>query len=327
MRTTVDNDFATHTEPYRHELVAYCYRMIGSVHEAEDVVQETMLRAWRARDRYDGRLASVRTWLYKIATNACLTALEGRSRRPLPSGLGAPSGDPNTPLVPSFDVPWLQPFPDRRFADPAAHVVERGSLRLALIAAMQLLPPRQRAVLILRDVLEFTAPDVAALLDTSPAAVNSALQRARAALSAATITENDLAEPDDTVVRDTIDRYIRAFEAADVNALVMLLTNDVVMDMPPVPLWLRGRLDYGRFMARLFGMRGIDWRLVPTSANTQPAVIAYCKGIDNAFHVHTLQVFTVTAAGIAHHLVFQDPQVFEAFKLPAVLALPARGAG
>jgi RNA polymerase sigma-70 factor, ECF subfamily len=168
VQTTIDKDFTAHTELHGHELVAYCYRMLGSVQEAEDVVQETMLRAWRARDRHDGQRASIRTWLYKIATNTCLTALEGRSRRPLPSGLGTPSGDPNTPLVPSLDVPWLQPFPDRRFTDPAAHVVQRSSLRLALIAAMQLLPPRQRAVLILRDILEFTAPDVATLLDTSP---------------------------------------------------------------------------------------------------------------------------------------------------------------
>src|SRR6185437_11919966 len=194
------------------------------------------LRAWRARDRYDEQRASVRTWLYRIATNACLTALEGRARRPLPSGLGAPSEDPDAPLVPSFEVPWLQPFPDERLDDPAARVTRRGSLRLALVAAMQLLPPRQRAVLLLRDVLEFTAAEVATLLDTSAAAVNSALQRARAGLSAATPTESGTAEPDDPAVRDIVDRYSRSFEAADVQTLVALLTEDAVLEMPPVPL-------------------------------------------------------------------------------------------
>ena len=319
MPTTISEDFETHTGPYRHELLAHCYRMLGSVHEAEDVVQETMLRAWRSRDRYDEQLGSVRTWLYKIATNACLTALQGRTRRPLPSGLGAPSHDPYTPLVPSLDVPWLQPFPDARLADPASQVVRRGSLRLALIAAMQLLPPRQRAVLILRDVLEFTAPEVAAMLDTSPAAVNSALQRARAALAGAAPSESQIAEPDDSAVRDIVDRYIRAFEAADVDTLITLLTDDAVLEMPPVPLWYLGKVDYGRFIARVFAMRGVDWRMIPISANTQPAVAAYCRGDDGAYHLHTLQVFTVTAAGIAHNVVFQDPQVFAAFALPAVL--------
>jgi RNA polymerase sigma-70 factor (ECF subfamily) len=317
--TTIDEDFEAQTGRYRHELVVHCYRLLGSVHEAEDLVQETMLRAWRARDRYDEKLASVRTWLYRIATNACLTALEGRTRRPLPSGLGGPSDDPDTPLVPSFDVPWLQPFPDARLADPASQVVRRGSLRLALIAAMQLLPPKQRAVLILRDVLEFTASEVAALLDTSPAAVNSALQRARARLSGATLTESQIAEPDDSAVRDIVDRYIRSFEAADVDTLVTLLTDDAILEMPPVPLWYLGKVDYGRFIARVFDMRGTDWRMIPTSANAQPAVVAYCRGDDGAYHLHTLQVFTVTPAGIACNVVFQDPAVFAAFELPAVL--------
>jgi RNA polymerase sigma-70 factor, ECF subfamily len=165
-------------EPYRGELVAYCYRMLGSVHEAEDVVQETMLRAWRARDRYDGTRASVRTWLYRIAANVCLSALEGRARRPLPSGLGAPGDDPAAPLTAALDIPWLQPFPDARF-----DIGVRTDMRLALVAAMQALPPRQRAVLVLREVLEFSAAEVAVQLGTTVTAVNSALQRARAALA------------------------------------------------------------------------------------------------------------------------------------------------
>ena len=159
-------------EPYRGELVAYCYRMLGPVHEAEDVVQETMLRAWRARDRYDGTRASVRTWLYRIAANVCLSALEGRARRPLPSGLGAPSDNPAAPLTPALDIPWLQPFPDARF-----DIGVRADMRLALVAAMQVLPPRQRAVLVLREVLDFSAAEVAVQLGTTVTAVNSALQR------------------------------------------------------------------------------------------------------------------------------------------------------
>jgi RNA polymerase sigma-70 factor (ECF subfamily) len=316
--TTIAADFEALAGPYRAELVVHCYRLLGSVHEAEDLVQETMLRAWRARDRYDEDLASVRTWLYKIATNACLTALRARARRPLPSGLGPPSADPGAPLRPALDVPWLQPFPDARLADPASQVARRGSLRLALIAAMQLLPARQRAVIILRDVLGFTAAEVAGQLDTTTAAVNSALQRARAGLSGAA-TESEISEPGDSAVGRLVDQYVRAFEAADVGALVTLLTDDAVLEMPPVPLWYRGRADYGRFIARVFAMRGTDWRMIRTSANAQPAVAAYCRAADGSCQLHTLQVFTVSAAGIARNVVFQDPEVFRAFGLPAVL--------
>jgi RNA polymerase sigma-70 factor, ECF subfamily len=316
--TMLAADFEAHAGPYRPELVVHCYRLLGSVSEAEDLVQETMLRAWRARERYDENLASVRTWLYKIATNACLTALEARARRPLPSGLGPPSADPDAPLIPAFDVPWLQPFPDARLADPASQIVQRGTLRLALIAAMQLLPARQRAVIILRDVLGFTAAEVAELLDTTTAAVNSALQRARAGLSGAA-TESQITEPGDREVGRAVDRYVRAFEAADVDALVALLTDDAVLEMPPVPLWYLGRADYGRFIARVFAMRGTDWRMIRASANAQPAVAAYCRGDDGSYRLHTLQVFTVTAAGIARNVVFQDPQVWHAFGLPTAL--------
>lgn len=319
MSVAIGTEFGTATAPFRRELVVHCYRMLGSVHEAEDLVQETLLRAWKARDRYDEQRSSVRTWLYRIATNVCLTALEGRARRPLPSGLGIASGDPNTPLVPDFEVPWLQPLPDRYLrqeqGDPLARSTGRAGVRLALIAGMQLLPPRQRAVLVLRDVLEFSAVEVAAQLDTTTAAVNSSLQRARAALAAATPREHLLREPADKTIRETIERYVDAFESADVDTLVTLLTDDAVLEMPPVPLWYAGRTGYGRFIARVFAMRGGSWRMIPTSANGQPALAAYCPDDTGALRLHTLQVLTVTTLGIAHNVVFQDPQVFTAFDL------------
>lgn len=297
-------------EPHRGELLAYCYRMLGSFHEAEDLVQETMLRAWRARDRYDPTRASVRTWLYRIATNACLTALEGRARRPLPSGLGAPSTDPGAPLTPALDIPWLQPFPDTRL-DPDL----RTDLRLALVAAMQALPARQRAVLLLREVLEFSAAEVAAQLGTTVAAVNSALQRARVAL--ADVGDGGaVTEPDDPEVRAVIQRYVRAFEAADVPALVRLLTDQAVLEMPPVPLWYRGSRDYGRFLDRVFHLRGTGWRMAPLSANGQPALAAYAPQPGGPHRLHTLQVLTVTGGRVAHNVVFADPGVFAAFDLP-----------
>jgi RNA polymerase sigma-70 factor (ECF subfamily) len=305
-----DTTFETRVEQHRGELLAYCYRMLGSVHEAEDLVQDTMLRAWKARERYDESRASIRTWLYRIATNVCLTALEGKQRRPLPSGLGAASTDPETPLVPAFEVPWLEPFPD----DPAERAVRRDGLRLALIAAMQSLPARQRAVWVLREVLEFSAAEVATQLDTSVASVNSALQRARAGLA----DVGAIDPPDDPAVRRTVEAYVRAFEAADVPALVELLTEDAILEMPPVPLWFAGRSDYGAFIRRVFALRGTGWRMVPLTANGQPAVAAYA--LDNGVHrLHTLQVFTVVDGLVAHTVVFQSPAVFAAFQLADTL--------
>jgi len=326
VESAVSADFDAAAAPFRRELVVHCYRMLGSVDDAEDVAQETLLRAWKARDRYDAERASLRTWLYRIATNACLTALAGRPRRALPSGLGAASEDPDTPLVPDFAVPWLQPLPDRYLArdqaDPLARAAERDGVRLALIAAMQLLPARQRAVLVLRDVLQFSAAEVAGQLETSTAAVNSALQRARAAIAAAAPQEHALRRPDDRAVRLAIERYIRAFESADVDTLVTLLTEDAILEMPPVPLWYAGRVHYGRFIARVFRLRGSGWRMIPGEANGQPALAAYCPDAADAAgtrRLHTLQVLTVTTEGIARNVVFADPQVFAAFGLAGVL--------
>ncbi len=308
-------------EPYRGELVAYCYRMVGSFHEAEDLVQETMLRAWKARERYDASRASVRTWLYRIATNVCLTALAGRARRPLPSGLGAPSEDPGAPLTPAFDIPWLQPFPDARY-----DVETRADLRLALVAAMQLLPARQRAVLVLREVLEFSAAEVAEQLGTTVAAVNSSLQRARAAVAEAG-DPGEVHEPDDAEAREVVRRYARAFEAADVPALVRLLTDAAVLEMPPVPLWYRGRRDYGLFMERVFEMRGTGWLTRQLTAGGQPALAAYARTPDGGHRLHTLQVFTVAGGQVARNVVFADPRVFEAFDLPGEISSDDFGRG
>src|SRR5579863_834920 len=316
----VTDDFERRAHPFRRELLAHCYRMLGSVHEAEDLVQETMLRAWRSYDRYDDQRGSVRTWLYRIATNACLSKLSGASRRILPSGLGAAGDDPEQPLAPAMDVPWLQPVPDAMLGlavdDPAMRAAVRSGSRLAFVAAMQYLPARQRAILILRDVLEFSALEVADILATTPAAVNSGLQRARARLSDRSASEDQVEEPSDQATRALIDEYVTAFESANVPALVRLLTDQVVMEMPPVPLWLVGREHYGQFIARVFRMAGPHWRMLPTAANGQPAVGAYCRGAKGSYEAHTIQVFSVTPAGISQNVVFWDPHLFEMFGLP-----------
>jgi RNA polymerase sigma-70 factor (ECF subfamily) len=311
-------DFEQRTNPFRRELLAHCYQMLGSVHDAEDLLQDTLLRAWRAFDRYDEERASLRTWLYRIATNTCLTALEKRTRRPLPTGLVGPSDDPLAPMVRGQEVVWLQPFPDAKL-DPADLVASRGSLRLAVVAAMQLLPARQRAVLILRDVLDWSASEAAEALDTTTASVNSALQRARAKLGQVSLVEEEVDEPTDPERRALVDRYVEAFEKADVEALKQLLTDEVVLEMPPVLNWYVGRPNYGAFMDRVFAMRGPDWRMVRTAANGQPAVGAYAKGPNGLYEAHTLQVFTVTAAGISRTTVFQDADLFPLFELPLVL--------
>jgi RNA polymerase sigma-70 factor, ECF subfamily len=324
--SAVGDDFEHRVDPFRRELLAHCYRMLGSIQEAEDLVQETMLRAWRSYDRYDEELASLRTWLYRIATNVCLTALSGASRRVLPSGLGAPADNPGQTLVVAFDVPWLQPMPDAVLGtasdDPATIVATRDSLRLAFVAATQYLPARQRAILILRDVLRFSANEVATILDTTSVAVNSGLQRARARLEEVSVEEDLVEEPSDPIVRTLVAEYVAAFQNADVVALTRLLTDQVILEMPPVPLWFIGREHYGQFIARVFQMRGSDWRMIPTSANGQSAVASYYRGDDDIYHAHSLQVFGVTSSGINRNVVFADTQLFEFFELPLTLASP-----
>jgi len=312
---TSGEEFAAQADPFRGELLAHCYRMLGSVHDAEDLVQETLLRAWRAFDRYDSARATLRTWLYRIATNACLTALEQRTRRPLPAGLGAADADADRPLVRGEQVPWLEPIPDALIGDPGDVLALRGSLRLAVVAALQYLPARQRAVLILREVLQWPAADVAASLGMTTAAVNSALQRGRARLGEAGLTEDLIGEPTQPGARAQVDRYVTAFVKADLATLEQLITEDATLEMPPFLNWFHGRRAYLRFIVRGFTLRGTDWRMLPAAANGQPAVAAYAPAGDDGHQLHSLQVFAVTIAGISHTTVFQDQVVLDRFGL------------
>jgi RNA polymerase sigma-70 factor, ECF subfamily len=306
-------------EPYRCELLAYCYRMLGSAHDAEDLVQDTYLRAWRARAQYDETRSSLRTWLYRIATNVCLTALEVRGRRPMPSGMVAAS-DPLGPLIPGEHAAWLQPLPDSLLdaGDPAGAVIDRSSLRLAFAAALQHLSARQRGALILRDVLSFSASEAADILGTTVVSVNSSLQRARARVKEAGVRQEHVGEPSAAEQRAWVDRYMKAFERADVEGLKRLLTEDVLMEMPPMVNWFTGPANYGLFMEWVFAVAGTDWHLKAVAANGQPGFAAYCR-VGDGYQLHTLQVFTVTAEGISRNSVFQESEVFTSFGLAARL--------
>ncbi|MER6115269.1 sigma-70 family RNA polymerase sigma factor [Streptomyces sp. NPDC001743] len=311
--------FARRIEPYRSELLAYCYRMLGSAHDAEDLVQDTCLRAWRAREQYDETRGSLRTWLYRIATNVCLTALEARGRRPLPSGLVAAS-EPLSPLVSRENTAWLQPMPDSLLgaADPAGTVIERSSLRLAFAAVLQHLSARQRGALILREVLGFSAAEAADILGTTVASVNSSLQRARARVKEFGGGHEQAGEPSTAEQRAWIDRYMKAFERADVEGIQRLLTDDVIMEMPPVINWFAGRGGYGLFMEWVFEHAGTDWSLKPVAANGQPGFAAY-RRVGEGYELHTLQILTVTTAGISRNSVFREAEVFASFGLAARL--------
>ncbi|MET0233286.1 MAG: sigma-70 family RNA polymerase sigma factor [Kibdelosporangium sp.] len=309
-------DFLAQADPYRRELLAHCYRMLGSVHDAEDLVQETYIRAWKSFEKFENR-SSVRTWLYRIATNVCLTALDGRARRPLPAGLGNPDSDPSDPLNEQNEVPWLEPFPDA--GDPAAIVASRETVRLALIAALQHLPPRQRAVLILRDVLKWRAAEVAEALETSTVAVNSTLQRARAQLDQVSPSADEVIEPTAAEQRELLAKYVSAFEAKDVAAIVALFTKDAIFDMPPYAVWYRGRENIGRHLTDTCPVGPGEMRLVPVSANGQPAFGTYWlrDGVHKAFN---LVVLTLSKAGITHSTSFFDHALFARFGLPLELA-------
>lgn len=317
-----DADFAVLTEPFRPELLAHCYRILGSIHDAEDLVQETYLRAWRGFGGFEGR-SSVRGWLYKIATMACLTALETRSRRPLPSGLGAPSEDHRAAVAlggPS--VPWLQPAPDALFdaGDPATIVAGRAGIRLAFIAALQFLPARQRAVLTLRDVLAFRTAEVAQMLDTTTAAIDSALRRARARLAEVGPVQDDLAEPDEEIRRTLLEGYVEAFTRADPAALVNLLRADVELEMPPIVTWFTGQRAVVEFLAGRVMRRDL-WRMVPTRANGQPAFVAYQHMGGGRYDAYGVQVLTLIGARISRITAFMDPGLVPTFGMAPVLAI------
>ena len=316
------DEFTRRTEPLRRELLAHCYRMLGSADEAEDLVQDTYLRAWRSYRSFEGR-SSLRVWLYRIATNACLTALEHRGRRALPSGLGGPGDDPDAPPgPPDPEVAWLQPIPDTlvtpESADPATIVAARESLRLALIASLQHLPPRQRAVLLLREVLAFPAAEVAAMLDTTTAAVKSTLQRARARLDQAAPEREQLGEPTDPHARALLDQYIAGFEHADTAALERALRSDAAIELVGTRTWFSGRVTCLRYLTQVIGSPG-DWRMVPTVANRQPAAAAYHRDSDGIHRAFGLGVLTVTHTGIARIFVFGGgPDLVAKFGLPPV---------
>ena len=308
-------------EQHRRALTAYCYRMLGSPFEAEDAVQDTLVRAWRSLDRFEGR-AALRSWLYRIATNVCLDMLNGRQRRARPMDLG-PSRSPDGPIGEILpEVTWIEPVPDGRVVpegDPADVAASRETIRLAFVAALQHLPPRQRAVLILCEVLNWRASEVAELLDTSVAAVNSALQRARATLEARDLSASDaepsaLAEPD----RELLARYVEAFERYDMEALTSLIHEDATQSMPPYELWLSGRDDiFGWWWGPGIGCRGS--RVIPTvSANGSPAFGQYKPSpTGQGYDPWALQVLEIEDGKIVELTFFLDTEtIFPLFGLP-----------
>jgi RNA polymerase sigma-70 factor (ECF subfamily) len=305
-------------EQHRVELTAYCYRMLGSAFEAEDAVQETLVRAWRAFDRFEGR-AALRSWLYRIATNVCFDMLNGRQRRARPMDLG-PALSADTPLGSALpEVTWIEPIPDGRVVpaggDPAALTELRESVRLAFVAALQHLPARQRAVLILREVLQWQASEVAELLDTSVASVNSALQRARATLATADAGANSAESMDDDQ-RALLARYVDAFERYDMDSLTSLLHEDATWNMPPYELWLQTHLDIRKWcLGPGVGCRGS--RLIPTVANGSPAFGQYKPAPDGGLEPWSLQVLELSDGRISGITFFLDTAaLFPLFGLP-----------
>jgi RNA polymerase sigma-70 factor, ECF subfamily len=307
-------------EQHRAELTSYAYRMLGSAFEAEDAVQETMLRAWRGFDRFEGR-AALRSWLYRIATNVCLDMLSGRQRRARPMDLG-PARTADAPLGDALpEVTWIEPIPDGRVlpaeGDPAELAESRETIRLAFVAALQHLPARQRAVLILREVLRWKATEVAELLETTVASVNSALQRARSALAATDLDATRPSRPMDESQRALLDRYVDAFERYDMDALTSLLHEDATWSMPPYELWLRTHLDIRKWcLGPGIGCRSS--RLVPTVANGSPAFGQYkpsgARGIREPWSLQVLEVSGDRISGITFFL--DTPRWFPLFGLP-----------
>jgi RNA polymerase sigma-70 factor (ECF subfamily) len=315
------DEFERLTARYRAELLAHCYRMLGSIHDAEDAVQDTYLRAWRFYEGFDRR-APIRSWLYRIATNVCLTALERRGRRPLPSDLHSAHEDALGPIAEARpDVPWLGPAPDAAFvgADPAGVVVAQENVRLAFIAALQHLPARQRSVLLLRDVLAMTSQEVATTIGTTTDAVNGMLKRARKQMAAGVLDRDAVAEPDEPTERALVERFVAAFESADVAGLVELLNDDAIFEMPPLPRWFAGIDTIRQFVATHVLHSGNSWHGIPTRANGQPAVATYLRDDDIGPHrAHGVTVLTVRGMRISRMVSFLDTGLFDAFGLPPI---------
>jgi RNA polymerase sigma-70 factor (ECF subfamily) len=311
--------FSDLVEPYRAELLVHCYRLLGSAQDAEDMVQETFLRAWNRVDRFTGG-QYFRAWLYKIATNICLDALDKRSRRGLAPSI-FPASDPRAPIGPAIDESiWLEPFPDELLPEvapgPEARYTLRESITLAFLAALQLLPPRQRVILILCDVLDWRAREVAQLLDITVAAVNGLLRRARSTMHGS-YHENQPARTIDKSIRAVLNRYVEAWESGDVEALVALLANKVVFTMPPSPTWFSGRKAVRLHAETMFSRQAHDhWRLQPTRANNQIAFACYRRDeIDGQYQAHALQVLSLEGTQITAIHMFLLPQIFARFGL------------
>jgi RNA polymerase sigma-70 factor (ECF subfamily) len=320
--TAAVGDLTAQLEQHRVELTGYCYRMLGSTFEAEDAVQETFVRAWRSLDRFEGR-STLRSWLYRIATNVCLTMLGASQRRARPMDM-APASTADQPLPPPLSESlWVEPMPDTRVVadggDPAGVTVARESVRLAFIAALQHLPPRQRAVLILREVLRWKADEVAELLDTSVASVNSALQRARSTLASGKVSDSEPAKPMDDAQRALLARYVEAFERYDMDSLTALLHEDATWNMPPYDLWLQTHQDIrGWCLGPGIGCRGS--RLIPTMANGSPAFGQYKPSADGGLEPWSLQVLEVSDGRIRGITFFLDTaRFFPLFGLPGRL--------
>jgi RNA polymerase sigma-70 factor, ECF subfamily len=314
-------------EPHRGELHAHCYRMLGSVQDAEDALQEALLRAWRALPGFAGR-SSLRSWLYRIATNVCLRAIERRPKRVVPTDYGPPADPHDAPAEPLVESVWVDAYPDG-LVIPDARYEQRESIELAFVAALQHLPARQRAVLILRDVLGFSAAEVAGALETSPASVHSALQRARRTVDERLPEQSQqatLRALGDDGLRTIVNRFVAAWERADVDAVVALLAADAKLAMPPRPIWYAGREAVAAFLARRPLREGVRWRLVPVSANGQPAFGFYIADGDGAgFVAHSVNVLTLTGARIGEITAFLEPDAFARFGLPErAAAAPAR---
>ncbi|OII65915.1 RNA polymerase subunit sigma-70 [Streptomyces sp. CC53] len=323
--TAAPEDTEARLEEHRKELTGYCYRMLGSAFEAEDAVQETMIRAWRSLERFEGR-SSLRSWLYRIATNVCLDALNAGNRRARPVDLTEAVPVARAQLTSRPEATWLEPVPDGRVlpqvSDPAETALARESVRLAFVAALQHLPAKQRAVLILREVLAWKASEVAELLDTSVASVNSALQRARATLAAHAPARTQTADPLDAGQRDLLDRYVAAFEAYDMAALTALLHEDATLSMPPYDLWLRGHDDIVGWMLGVGSVcRGS--RLIPTVANGTPAFAHYHPDPQGGFSPWALMVIEIADGRVSGITSFLDVQRwFPLFGLPERLDPP-----